>query len=174
MRLEVDADAADDADRLRRRLGRIRDLARDPLERDELAGVVVDGDVALLRPDRLSVLPPPADDERVAARCATGDLVEERPVVRMDELQAEVGVGVVLLRRVAVDPRDGGADVLEAARGPQAVAVDDVRRPFRKLLQIGFRLAPVAVVARTRNRAPPSLVRTISNGRCLGNHRPAE
>jgi hypothetical protein len=165
VRLEVDAHPADDADRLRRRLRRVRDLAGDPLDRDELAGVVVDGDVALLRPDRLAVLPPPADDERVAARRATGDLVEERPVVRMDELQAEVRVGVVLLRRVAVDPCDGGADVLEAARRLQAVAVDDVGRPFRELLQIGFRLALAAVVARTRNRAPPSLAGTFSNGR---------
>jgi hypothetical protein len=165
MRLEVDAHPAGDADRLRRRLRRVRYLAGDPLERHELAGVVVDGDIALFRPDRRSVLPPPADDERVAARRATDDLVEERPVVGMDELQTEVGVGVVLLRRVAVDPRDGGADVLEAARRLQAVAIDDVGRPFRELLQIGFRLALVAVVARMRNRVPPSLAGTFSDGR---------
>ena len=82
----------------------VRDLAGNPLDRHELAGVVVDRDVALLRPDRLPVLPPPADDERGRpARRTTDDLVEERPVVRMDELEAEVRVGVVLLRRVAVD-----------------------------------------------------------------------
>jgi hypothetical protein len=50
-------------------------------------------------------------------------------VVGVDELEAEVGVGVVLGRAVAGDAGSGGIDVVEAARRAEPVAVDEIRIP---------------------------------------------
>ena len=50
------------------------------------------------------------------------------PVVGVDQLEAQFGVGVVFFGGLAGQGGGGGADVLEGRGGLQAVAVDDVLR----------------------------------------------
>jgi hypothetical protein len=74
------------------------------LDRHQLARLIVDGLVALLGPDHPPILAKRADGEgdfRVAQH-----LLEEMLVVRVSYLEPQLGIGVVLLKRVADDGSD--------------------------------------------------------------------
>src|SRR5581483_8539175 len=90
------------------------DVAGDPLDADDLATLVANGDGALLGPDHAAVAANPAQPHGVVGRVGRVHGLEEVTVVGMDQAPGQLRVGVVLLGRVAGHPRAGGADVLEA------------------------------------------------------------
>src|SRR4051812_41667222 len=133
--VEIDADVSEHAHVRTRADGGIDDLSRDPLDREQLAGLREYRRVALLDPDDRAVLPDPADDDGYAAGSTREQVVHDRAIIAVDELQRGRRVCVQLVRREPRHPHDRAADEL-VARGLQAVAKDDIRRSFDKAEQV--------------------------------------
>src|SRR6476619_7474797 len=79
--VEVDADVSEHPHVRTRADGWIDDLARDPLDREELARLREHRRVSLLDPDDRPVLPDPADDDGHAAGATREQVVHDRAVI---------------------------------------------------------------------------------------------
>ena len=97
-------------------------VPRDAFHGDNVLGLVVDRLVALLGPDQAAVLAIPAQHERLFRRAHRA--LQQVSVFRVDPLEAEIRVCVVLLRTVAGHGCGRGAYVLEAGRRMEAEAID--------------------------------------------------
>ena len=105
----------------------VGDVAGDALDGDDPSGRVGDGNVPLLGPDDPAVLPDPAERERLpGVDLARGHSGELGTVIGVDDLEAEVGIGIMLVGGVAGHCRRRRADVLELPLRPDTVEVDQV------------------------------------------------
>ena len=87
---------------------------------------IVDRNVVLLDPDDCAVLPNPAQRDKTARGIRRPVGGERLTILRMNELEAELGVRVVLFGCVAGHLGDGRIDVLEAAGRRYLIAKYDV------------------------------------------------
>src|SRR3712207_116072 len=99
-------------------------VSRDALDRHQLSCRIIDGLVALLGPDHRTILAQPANGDWGLR--AAQHLVDEVSVVWVHDLEAQLGVGVMLLGGVADHGGGRRTDVLEAGRGFEPVAEDQV------------------------------------------------
>jgi hypothetical protein len=77
----------------------LRDVSRYILDGDDVPRPVVDGLIALLGPDQGAVLAIAAQHGRLFGEAQRA--IQQMPVVGIDPLDAEIRIGVVLLRGVA-------------------------------------------------------------------------
>ena len=109
------------------------DVSRHAFEGDQIAGAIEYRQVALFGPDDGTVFFPPAQfDGFAAGRVVFGRSFQHVAVVRVHQFPSQIGIGVMLLRRIAGDCRSRRTDIGKTARGRQIVTVDQVRRVFRE------------------------------------------
>jgi hypothetical protein len=88
------------------------DVAGDALHGDGAARLVVDHEVAVLRPDHLPATADPAQDQGLLWRnVQTQGSLEEGMVIRMNEPVGEIPIFVKLFGRVAKKAGHGGRDI---------------------------------------------------------------
>jgi hypothetical protein len=103
------------------------DITADAIYGHQFALVIVERGDLLFGPDYPSVFAYPAKVRNLSACSGDRKNASRRlSVVGVDELQAQFGIGVVLLGGVAGYGGGRGADVLEARCRREPVAVDDV------------------------------------------------
>src|SRR5215212_5243716 len=102
----------------------LSDVSGDALDRNQLARYIVDRFGALLDPDRPAIFAKPAarNEGLWGAQC----LLDEVPIVGVHDLEAQLGVGIVLLGCVADYGGGRRTHVLEAGGGLETVAVDEI------------------------------------------------